>query len=230
MINYILTTNSICKNFKKRIVLDNVSINVPDGAIYGLVGNNGAGKTTLLRLITGLQHPSSGEYFTKSHISTAALIETPSYYKDLSVYDNIIQHLLIYNSSYTAEVDDLLEIMELNKYKNTKAGKLSLGNKQRLCLAALLSTNPELVILDEPFNGLDYSGIIALRKIILNQNATKHTTFLITSHNLDEISKICTTLGFIKNGVIIKEIASCDVDNLEEMYRKIYVKEQEVHS
>ena len=216
--NYIVTTNNITKQYKDTAALNNVSIHIPKGAIYGLVGNNGAGKTTLMRLLLGLQAPTSGTMEIANNIKTGAILESPAVYPYWSAKRNLKYQLsLIKNPQYS--VEELLKIVGL---KDTRKPILqySLGMKQRLGLALALSNQPDLLFLDEPLNGLDPSGIRQMRDLIKNLSEEQGVTIVISSHILDELQKIVTHIGFLKDGNLIHECRDSDIsdESLEKFY------------
>lgn len=216
--NYIVTTNNISKQYKDTTALNNVSIHIPKGAIYGLVGNNGAGKTTLMRLLLGLQAPTSGTMEIANNIKTGAILESPAVYPYWSAKRNLKYQLsLIKNPQYS--VEELLKIVGL---KDTRKPILqySLGMKQRLGLALALSNQPDLLFLDEPLNGLDPSGIRQMRDLIKNLSEEQGVTIVISSHILDELQKIVTHIGFLKDGNLIHECKDSDIsdESLEKFY------------
>ena len=216
--NYIVTTNNITKQYKDTAALNNVSIHIPKGAIYGLVGNNGAGKTTLMRLLLGLQSPTSGTMEIANNIKTGAILENPAVYPYWSAKRNLKYQLsLIKNPQYS--VEELLKIVGL---KDTRKPILqySLGMKQRLGLALALSNQPDLLFLDEPLNGLDPSGIRQMRKLIKKLSEEQGVTIVISSHILDELQKIVTHIGFLKDGNLIHECRASDIsdESLEKFY------------
>lgn len=225
---YILTTQDLCKSYGKADVLKNVSLHIPKGAIYGLIGKNGAGKTTIMRVITGLQKPTSGSYSicgienSDSDIQnirrrTGALIESVALYNDLTAYENLkVQFLNLGLTSYD-RIDELLKLVGLDQTGKKRAGKFSLGMKQRLGIAIALCGNPDILILDEPINGLDPQGIIEIREMLLGINKNQGTTILISSHLLDELSRVADNYGFIDNGKIIREVSK---EDLEKSLRK----------
>lgn len=216
--NYIVTTNNITKQYKDTTALNNVSIHIPKGAIYGLVGNNGAGKTTLMRLLLGLQAPTSGTIEIANNIKTGAILESPAVYPYWSAKRNLKYQLsLIKNPQYS--VEELLKIVGL---KDTRKPILqySLGMKQRLGLALALSNQPDLLFLDEPLNGLDPSGIRQMRNLIKKLSEEQGVTIVISSHILDELQKIVTHIGFLKDGNLIHECRDSDIsdESLEKFY------------
>ena len=215
----ILETNNIVKKYKDFKALNQTNIHIEKGSIYGLIGKNGAGKTTLIRVICGLQEPTSGSYTiygvknSSNEIANVrkrigSIIETPSIYGEMSARDNLIVQFKLVGMSNLDDIDSLLKLVGLDKTGKKKAKHFSLGMKQRLGIAIALANNPDFLILDEPINGLDPQGIIEIRELILKLNKEKRITILISSHYLDELSKIATHYGFLDNGSIIKEISS----------------------
>ena len=195
---------------------------IPKGSIYGFVGRNGAGKTTLIRLICGLQEPTEGELFLYGIPSKdkkinnvrrriGAVVETPAIYLDMTAEENIKEQYLVKGLPSYDGIQELLEMVRLEKAGTKKARNFSLGMKQRLAIAIALVGNPDFLILDEPTNGLDPQGIIEIRELILKLNREKGITVLISSHILDELAKIATYYGFIDNGRIIREMSSNDL-------------------
>lgn len=229
----VLETNNLEKRYKDFRVLNHANIHIEKGAIYGLIGKNGAGKTTLIRIICGLQEPTSGSYiiYGKRNNSTdiinarkrmGAIIETPSIYGEMSARDNIIlQYKLVGMPEYDG-VNELLKLVGLENTGKKKAKDFSLGMKQRLGIAIALANNPDFLILDEPINGLDPQGIIEIRELILKLNKEKRITILISSHYLDELSKIATHYGFLDSGSIIQEITSEEL--MKKMEHKLILK------
>lgn len=225
---YVLKTNALKKCYGNYKALNGLTMSVPKGAIYGFVGKNGAGKTTLIRLICGLQEPSAGEYFiygvgnkqkqiVKSRRRMGAVVETPSIYLDMTAEDNLKEQYRILGLPSSVGISDILKLVGLENTGNKKAKNFSLGMRQRLGIAIALAGDPDFLILDEPINGLDPQGIIEIRELILKLNREHGITVLISSHILDELSRLATHFGFIDNGRIIKEISA---DDLEMSCRK----------
>lgn len=225
---YILETQNLCKYYKKHKILNDLNIHVAKGSIYGLIGRNGAGKTTLIRIICGLQKPSKGTYCiynTKNNEKKinsvrkriGAIIETPSIYFDMTAEENLKEQYKVIGLPIENSLNELLNTVGLTNTGNKKVKEFSLGMKQRLGIAISLVGHPDLLILDEPINGLDPEGIIEIRELILKLNKEKGITFLISSHYLDELSKISTHYGFIKNGTMLQEICK---EQLEEKCKK----------
>lgn len=226
---YILETYNLEKRYQNFKALSNLNIHVEKGSIYGLIGKNGAGKTTLMRLICGLQKPSNGSYkiggipnenkeIIKMRKKMGAIIENSSAYLDMTAVENLKEQYKVIGLPFNLDnLNEILKLVGLNKAGKKKVKKFSLGMKQRLGIAIALIGNPDFLILDEPINGLDPEGIIEVRELILKLNKEKGITFLISSHYLDELSKIATHYGFLNNGQIIQEITS---DKLEENCKK----------
>lgn len=219
---YALETNNLCKSYGRFRALDGLNIHVPQGAVYGLVGKNGAGKTTLIRLICGLQSPTSGSFsiygvpssgkINNARARIGAVVETPSIYSDMSARDNMRMQYRILGLPSEADIDSLLTLVGLSDTGSKKAGKFSLGMRQRLGIAVALAGSPDLLILDEPINGLDPQGIIEIRELILKLNRELGITIMVSSHNLDELSRIATHYGFINEGRAVREISSAELE------------------
>ena len=221
----ILKVDNICMSFGKFNILKNVSMTVNKGDIYGFVGRNGAGKTTLIRVITGLITPQKGNFklnISKRLGSLSAIVEAPAIKAGLSGYNNLkMQAMLLGIKDYDQKIKDTLELVELPN-DNKKAGNYSLGMRQRLAIANALLGEPELMILDEPANGLDPKGMKEMRELIIKLNKEKGITFIISSHILSELDKMATTYGFIDNGMILKEVNAEEVhtnDKVEYIYK-----------
>ena len=226
--NYILQTSNLTKRYKNLWALNGISMHVPKGSIYGLVGKNGAGKTTLIRLICGLQKPTNGSYILYGISNTdkkigvsrrriGAVIESPAICMDMTAEDNLKQQCLIHGIPTYDSIPEILELVGLKDTGNKKAGNFSLGMKQRLGIAVALVGNPDFLVLDEPINGIDPQGIVEIRELILKLNREYQITVLISSHILDELSRLATYYGFVDNGRIVKEISA---EELEKICRK----------
>lgn len=231
--NDVLNTTDLTKIYGNFKALDKLNMSVPKQAIYGLVGKNGAGKTTLLRIICGLQNTTSGEYrlygisskdkkIVKARQKMGAVIETPAIYPDLSATGNLKEQFLITGERTFKKIPDLLQLVGLERVGHKKAGNFSLGMKQRLGIAMALANNPNFLVLDEPVNGLDPQGIVEMRETLLKLNREYGITILISSHILDELSRIATYYGFIDNGRMVKEISAVD---LKKDFEKLIVLE-----
>lgn len=226
--DYILQTKNLCKYYRQFKALNGLTMNVPKGAIYGFVGRNGAGKTTLIRLVSGLQPSTSGEFtlygkkntdsgIDKSRRRMGAVVETPSIYLNMTAIDNIKAQYRILGLPDFKDIPDLLRLVGLENTGKKKAKNFSLGMRQRLGIAIALAGNPDFLILDEPINGLDPQGIIEMRELILKLNKERQITVLISSHILDELSRLATHYGFIDGGRMVKEISA---EELEKSCRK----------
>ncbi len=220
---YVLKTNALSKNYRDFKALNGLSMNVPKGAIYGFVGKNGAGKTTLIRLICGLQEPTSGDYtlygrknadreIVKSRRRMGAVVETPSIYLDMTAEDNLKQQYRILGLPSYDGLTGILRLVGLEDTGKKKAKNFSLGMRQRLGIAIALVGDPDFLVLDEPVNGLDPQGIIEIRELILKLNREHQITVLISSHILDELSRLATHYGFIDSGRMVKEISAKELD------------------
>lgn len=220
----IIKTENLCKNYKETVALDKVSLNVPKGSIYGLIGNNGAGKTTLMRILSNLQNQTSGSITKAENIKVGAIIESPALYPTLSARGNLKYQLKITgcpSKNVKEKVSELLSLVHLKDSKKLVMN-YSLGMKQRLALAMALVGNPDFLILDEPLNGLDPEGIKDMRSIIADLNQKYGVTIMISSHILGELQKVATDYGFLKNGTLIREFSSSDIvdSDLETFYFK----------
>lgn len=233
---YVLETRGLCKEYKHFKALNNCTMRVPKGAIYGFVGKNGAGKTTLIRLISGLQRPTSGDYslygvpytskeITRSRRRMGAVIETPSIYGEMSAEDNLKEQYRILGLPSFDKIPSLLETVGLSHTGKKKAKIFSLGMRQRLGIALSLAGDPDFLALDEPINGLDPQGIIEMRELILRLNQERRITVLISSHILDELARLATHYGFIDKGHIVKEISADDLENACRKYTRIEVSD-----
>lgn len=224
--DFVLKINGVSKDYGSAHVLDDMSFTVPKGSIFGLVGRNGAGKTTIMRIISGLQKPTSGtiEYgFDNRKLgSVGALVELPSIYSNASAKDNLIYQYLNLGLKVDDSIDKLLETVGLANTGKKKAGKFSLGMRQRLGIAMAMAGNPEVLILDEPINGLDPQGIIQIRDMLINLNKEKGVTIIISSHILSELSKLATDFAFVESGRVVKEITAEDLEGASGLYTEFY--------
>ncbi|WP_407394052.1 ABC transporter ATP-binding protein [Methanobrevibacter sp.] len=222
----IVSINDVHKKFDKTNVLSGVTIDIPKGSICGLVGPNGAGKTTLLRIIASLQKPNSGQVKVNADVFSA-LIEQPALFYELNAVDNINQQLILYGLENECNPMDFLEYVGLEDTKKKKVKNFSLGMKQKLAIAMMLVGNPELIILDEPMNGLDPQGIINLRNLILKLN-NDGVTFLISSHLLYELEKIATDFIFINHGEIISKMTIDEFLEMNKGYIQLEVNDTDL--
>lgn len=220
---YVLQVKHLAKTYGHFKALDDLNMNVPKGAIYGFVGKNGAGKTTLIRIICALQNPTAGEYqlygrkytdndIKKSRRRMGAIVEMPSIYLDMTAEENIRQQYMILGRPSYEGVKELLELVGLSQTGKKKAKNFSLGMRQRLGIAVALAGEPDFLVLDEPVNGLDPQGIVEMRELILRLNQERQITVLISSHILDELSRLATHYGFIDHGNMVKEMSAQELE------------------
>ena len=214
----VIETKELCKRYGKNLVVDHVNLHVPEGSIYGFVGENGSGKTTIMRLLMGLANPTSGDYslfdisskdsqIYKIRNQISAIVEAPSLVPTMTAKQNLKYACLYYGVKDFSIIDKVLKQVGLGDTNKKKVKNFSLGMKQRLGIAVLLLNNPKLLLLDEPMNGLDPQGIAELRELIIQLNK-EGITFLISSHILAELEKVATHWGFISHGKLLKEISS----------------------
>lgn len=221
--DYVLATDALSKHYGHFKALDRLSMHVPKGAIYGFVGKNGAGKTTLMRVICGLQEPTSGKYelygisnaekrIERSRRRMGAVVETPSIYGDMTAEENLEQQYRVLGLPSFDGIPELLRLIGLEQTGKKKARHFSLGMRQRLGIAIALAGDPDFLVLDEPVNGLDPQGIIEMRELISKLNREHQITVLISSHILDELSRLATYYGFIDGGRIVREISAKELE------------------
>lgn len=217
---------------KNEVILDNFSINVPNGSIYGLLGLNGAGKSTIIKLILNILTFQEGSIFllgkelnrySRNDLlqEVGSLIENTSIYENLTAYENLYLFSLLLNiKSPENRINDVLELVGMSKFANKKGEKLSMGMKQRLGIGVALLTKPKFILLDEPQNGLDPIGIVEFRNLVTSLNKNLGVTFLITSHNLAELQQMVSHIGILHNKHIIFEdaIENMNSVNLEELF------------
>lgn len=220
---YVLETHALRKKYHQSSALDGLTMAVPKGAIYGLVGKNGAGKTTLIRLICGLQAPTGGSYtlcgvphtspdIARSRRRMGAVVETPALYLDVSAEENLrLQYQVLGMPSYDG-IDRLLRLVGLTDTGAKKVKHFSLGMRQRLGIAVALAGDPDFLVLDEPTNGLDPQGIIELRELILKLNREQGITALLSSHILDELSRVATWYGFLDQGRMVRQMSAQELE------------------
>lgn len=226
--DFVFQAEGLTKSYRNFKALDGLSMHVQGGAIYGFVGRNGTGKTTLIRLLCGLQEPSSGSFtlfgipggsrdMADARRRIGAVVETPALYTDMTAEDNLRQQCLILGLPSFGGIPDLLKLVGLENTGRKKVRHFSLGMKQRLGIALALSGDPDLLVLDEPANGLDPQGIVEIRELILKLNRERQVTFLISSHILDELSRLATHYGIIDHGRMVRELSA---EELEAECRK----------
>lgn len=214
-----LSAQGLCKNYGAFKALDQLSMSVPEGAIYGLIGKNGAGKTTLLRILCGLTRPDGGDYtlfgvqstdrqIRSARRRTGAIVDAPALYREMTAEENMREQYRILGLRSFSNIPEALRTVGLEDTGKKKVKSFSQGMRQKLGIAVALSGAPDFVLLDEPVNGLDPQGILDLRELILKLNREKGVTFLISSHMLDELSRVATHYGFLDRGRMLRQIAS----------------------
>ncbi|MCT2561062.1 ABC transporter ATP-binding protein [Chryseobacterium herbae] len=206
-----ITTKDLSYTIGSKAILNNISLNVPEGSIYGYLGRNGAGKSTTIKLLLGLLEETEDKIFIQSKslkqnrteilASTGNLIESPCFYTKLTVHENLKYLDIIYDKG-SKRIDEVLELVDLHNEKKKKASALSMGMKQRLGIAMAIFHDPQLLILDEPLNGLDPQGIFEMRKLFQHLNEQGKTIFL-SSHILSELEKTATHIGIIEGGKMV---------------------------
>lgn len=230
MNNIILETKNLSKNFKgEKAAVKDISLKVNRNSICGLLGPNGAGKSTILKMITGMLKPSSGEILFNGHkwnrkdlASIGSLIEEAPLYENLTAEENLKVRTTILNLP-DSRIKEVLKIVELENTGKKRAGQFSMGMKQRLGIAIALLNNPELLILDEPTNGLDPFGIQELRELI-KSFPEKGITVILSSHMLSEVNQIADHIGIISAGVLGYEGELKNEENLEKLFMDIASK------
>ena len=208
----ILTITGVSKNYGKLTALDAVSFEVPAGAVFGILGPNGSGKTTLLSIILDVLHADTGKFSwfgnspqTNNRKQIGSLLETPNFYHYLSAVDNLKITQAISGRGGSTDIDEVLRIVKLDERKNSKFSSYSLGMKQRLAIGAALLGNPNVLVFDEPTNGLDPQGIADIRNLILHLSREQGKTVLVSSHLLSEIEQVATRLIIIDKGCKLVE-------------------------
>ena len=224
----ILKCENLCKSFGKRQILNNVSLEVNQGDILGFIGPNGAGKTTTIKLILGLQSIDSGtvkingydiqKEFEKAIEKVGTIVENPDLYMYLSGYDNLKLISNMYKNIDKKRIDEVVKLVKLEQRINDKVSKYSLGMRQRLGIAQALLHKPNLLILDEPTNGLDPEGIKELRELIKDLAEKENMAIVISSHNLSELESFCNKVTIIKNGKIVETSTINEVKKVEHSY------------
>ncbi len=216
----VLQTKNLSKKYRNFIALDNVDMTVYREDIYGLIGRNGAGKTTVMKVVTGLTEKSGGEFeiFSEKGASDSVkrrigcLIENPAFFGGLTAYENLKYYAFQKGITDMKSIDEALALVNLTEVKNKKFRKFSLGMKQRLGIAFAMLDNPDLIILDEPINGLDPIGISELRDTFRKLNVERGITFIISSHILSELYVIANRFLFIDKGKVLREISKEELD------------------
>lgn len=231
--SYILQTNHLTKIIDGKELVTDVNIHVKKGEIYGFLGPNGAGKTTVMKMITNLWKPTKGtvELFGKTLETTSyevlkrmgSIIEFPTFYEHMSGKDNLQLHCEYMGYYNKGSIDEVLEMLNLGEAKNKRVKSYSLGMKQRLGIARAILCKPELVVLDEPTNGLDPAGMKQLRDLFKMLCSEYGITLIISSHLLSEIESIADTIGVINHGRMMKEISMKEISEMNTAYIELAV-------
>lgn len=218
----VIRTVNLTKQYGSKVIVDRVSISVKKGEIYGFLGLNGAGKTTTIRALLGLSKPTSGEVHlfgqrwsqANAELSRriGCMVEVPYAYPQFTVRENLILTARLRGLPVQRAVDDVLERLKLAEYANSKARDLSLGNAQKLGLAKALIHRPDVLILDEPTNALDPAGIVEIREMLKTLACEQGVTVFISSHILEEMSKLASRIGIIHKGVLLEELTTRDFE------------------
>lgn len=224
----IIAASDLTKQYREVTAVDSVDLHVEEGAVYGLIGRNGAGKTTILKMLAGLSYPSSGSIrIGNSHIEKpqiGVLIEEPGLYHSLTAVQNMeIKRRALGKKGSEARSRELLSFVGLANWADVKCGSFSLGMRQRLSIALSLSGDPDILILDEPINGLDPQGIHDVRVLLQRLNRDFGKTIVISSHLLDELSKVATTYGILERGHLMKEATEEEILNSMPAYVRFIV-------
>ena len=232
MSNAILKCENLNKDFGKKQILKDVSLEVYEGDILGFIGPNGAGKTTTIKLILGLQNITRGKVlingydiekqFSKAIENVGAIVENPDLYMYLSGYENLKLAANLYKEIDKKRINEVLKLVGLEKRANEKVSKYSLGMRQRLGIAQAILHKPSLLILDEPTNGLDPEGIKEMRELLLNLAKNEKMAILISSHNLAELDTLCNKVSIIKNGKVIETSDISIIKKETDMEYKIF--------
>ncbi len=230
----VVEINNLCKTYKDTKAVSHVNMTIKKGDVYGFIGRNGAWKSTTLKMIVSLIFPTSGQIklfgesrnkFTDRRIGS--LIENPGLYPNLSAYDNMELKAITMGLKDKEKIIELLNLVKLDFKSKKIVKKFSLGMKQRLAIALALLGNPDLLILDEPINGLDPEGIRQIREVIQYLNENKKMTIIISSHILGELSKVATRYGIIRDGQMIEEISAKELDQKCRDYLSLKVEQVE---
>ena len=237
MAEYILETKNLTKKYGSYEAVKSISMHIPKGAIYGLIGKNGAGKSTFMKMVCGNANPTNGEVTLfgnknkeneisgKSRIG--ALIEYPGIYGNMSAYENLKMKALAMGVYQEARIHEIIELVGLSEAKKKKVKNYSMGMKQRLGIALALIGSPDFLILDEPINGLDPQGIVEVRCLIERLSTEGKITILISSHILEELYKVVTHIGIIHGGELLLEVSKEELDHRCEKKIKIVTSQVE---
>ncbi len=233
----VIEIKNLSKIYKNGRGIIDINLEIHKGDIFGFLGPNGAGKTTAMEIMTGLIKPDNGdvkingfsvlENFEKAMEKTGCLIETAEAYPFLTAYENLKQFSRYYKDIDDKRIDEVLELTGIIKYKNEKPRKFSLGMKQRLGIALAILSKPEVVILDEPLNGLDVEGMIDIRNMIKYMAEVYKTTFFISSHLIHDVELTCNRIGVLYNGRLINVDSTKNILNDYASLENYFVSEVE---
>lgn len=229
--DYVVQTNGLTKKVKDKVLVTNVNLHIKKGEIYGFLGQNGAGKTTIMKMLTGLIHPSSGEItlfgerLTENKKSglkrVGSIIEYPLFYEHLTARENLQLHCEYLGFYDQKAITQALDMVHLKGIEGKKVKDFSLGMKQRLGIGRAIITKPELIVLDEPTNGLDPIGIKDMRDLIRMLNKEYGMTFLLSSHILGEMEQVVDRIGVIRDGQLVNEVTLADIRKQQTEYIEI---------
>ena len=231
----VLKTTKLSKTYGSQVAVNNVSMTIRRGDIYGFIGKNGAGKTTLIRMIVGLIHKTSGDIeilgvsdgasIDKERKLIGSIVETPTFYGSMTAKENLEVSRLVRGIAGKEEIDEVLRLVGLEGTGKKKVKNFSLGMRQRLGIANALLGNPKILILDEPVNGLDPVSIVEIRELLKKINKERDITILISSHILGELSELATCYGIINNGKLIEEITAKELNEKCRQYIELVVND-----
>ncbi|MBI6872286.1 ATP-binding cassette domain-containing protein [Clostridium aciditolerans] len=233
----VIEIKELSKIYKNGRGITDINLDIHRGDIFGFLGPNGAGKTTAMKIMTGLIKPDSGDVkilghsildeFEQAMKKVGCIIETSESYSYLTAFENLKQFSRYYKNVDNKRIEEVLELVGLLKYKNEKPRKFSLGMKQRLGIAAALLSRPEVVILDEPLNGLDVEGMIDMRNIIKELAEKEKTTFFISSHLIHDVELTCTRIGVLYNGKMLNVDTTKNILNNYASLENYFISEVE---
>lgn len=233
----IIEITNLTKLYRNGRGIENINLDIHRGDIFGFLGPNGAGKTTAMKIMTGLIKADSGdvkifghsvqENFEKAMSQVGCIIETAESYPYLTAFENLKQFSRYYKNIDNKRIDEVLEITGILKYKNEKPRKFSLGMKQRLGIAAAILSKPQVVILDEPLNGLDVEGMIDMRNLIKNLAEKENTTFFISSHLIHDVELTCNRIGVLYNGKMLNVDTTVNILNNYATLENYFISEVE---
>lgn len=215
----VLCTSGLTKKYGSRVCVSKVDMTISEGDIYGFIGKNGAGKTTTIKMITGLSKPTAGEItifgnknLNKGRHKIGTVIEAPAFVPHLSARENMYIQWRLLGGQNVSVIDETLGLVGLKDVGKKKAKDFSLGMKQRLGIGMAMMGNPEFLVLDEPVNGLDPEGIVQVRSLLKKLNEERGVTIFISSHLLNELSRLATRYGIINNGKMLDEFSTADLE------------------